>query len=123
MADRKTKSLEFLGAGTIDDKSYVYTTPGVNVSKFTELLLYVDVDSVTGSGKLALKLQSSPDNINFFNHTTFSIITAAGQTCGKDETLANDITNLGKYIRLGYYIPAGTSVTLGTNGIQAVVKT
>lgn len=47
---------------------------------FDELILYVDVTAASGTTPtLAITYQISPDNVNWFDHTTGTTLTAAGK--------------------------------------------
>ena len=90
-------------------------TNGYDFGDATECLLMVEVTAASGAGKqLDVIVQTSHDNVNWFDHSTFSAITDTGN-------FIDSVTQYGKYLRVSYKI-TGTTPSF-TFKITAVRKT
>lgn len=105
--DRKTRVITFLSSGTRTAATAQSTA--FDVSAYAEGQIFVDVTAEASTSTLDITIQSSPDNVTFYTHTTMSQITATGQT-------RQAITNYGNYVRV-YYVVGGTSFTFSIVGV------
>ena len=62
-----------------------------------------------GASNLDITIQTSPDNVTWYTHTTVGQITATGQTRAA-------VTNFGNYMRINYVV-GGTSFTFSVVGV------
>ena len=76
---------------------------GTIAGEAMELNVYIDVTVVTGTTpSMTVTYQSSPDGVNFWDHTAGAAITAVGKQ------LIKIASNAGKYGRLAYAITGTT---------------
>ena len=105
--DRKTRTITFLSSGV--KTSATSQSSAFDVSVYTEGQVFIDGTAEAGSSTLGIIVQTSPDNLTWYTHTTISQITATGQT-------RQAITNFGNYLRI-YYTVGGTSFTFSVTGV------
>jgi hypothetical protein len=105
--DHKTRVISFQSSGL--KTAATSQTSAFDVSSYNEGQIFVDVTVEAGTSTLDIIIQTSPDNVTWYTHTTMSQITATGQT-------RQAITNFGNYIRI-YYTVGGTSFTFSVTGV------
>ena len=105
--DRQTRVITFLSSGLKTAASAQSTA--FEVSAYNEAQIFIDVTTEAGTSTLDITIQTSPDNVTWYTHTTVAQITATGQT-------RQAITNFGKYIRINYVV-GGTSFTFSVVGV------
>jgi len=106
-ADHTTRTITFLSSGIKTAATSQSST--FDVSAYTEGQIFVDVTAEGGSSTLDIIIQTSPDNVTWYTHTTISQITATGQTRAA-------VSNFGNYMRI-YYTVGGTSFTFSVVGV------
>lgn len=106
-ADRTTSVITFLSSGV--KTAATAQSSGFLVSKYIEGQICIDVTAESDASTLDIIIQTSPDNSEWYTHTTEGQITATGNTLVK-------LTNLGKYLRI-YYTVGGTSFTFSVVGV------
>jgi hypothetical protein len=67
-----------------------------------QLMLFIEVGSKVGGGNITFVVQSSYNNVTWFDHTAGSAISAAGVQLLTE-------TNVGPYIRIKWTLSAGTA--------------
>ncbi len=88
----------------------------IDASEYLESHILLDITAVSGTGPtLDLVIETSPDKVNWFTHTTFSQKTGTGKDL-------RTLSNLGKYLRARWTIGGTTpsftfSVTLIGKGL------
>ncbi len=107
MGDRKTEVITFLSSGLVTASSG--QSSSFDISAYIEGNICVDVTAEGSTSTLDLTIQVSPDNSEWYTHTTISQISAVGNVLEK-------ITNFGKYMRIGYTV-GGTSFTFSVVGV------
>jgi hypothetical protein len=105
--DRKTRVITYLSSGV--KTAATAQSTGFDVSAYTEGQIFVDVTAEAATSTLDIIIQTSPDNVTWYTHTTISQITATGQ-------YRQAITNFGNYLRI-YYTVGGTSFTFSIAGV------
>ncbi|MFA5423043.1 MAG: hypothetical protein WC374_04230 [Phycisphaerae bacterium] len=105
--DHKTRLISFSSSGV--KTAATSQTSAFDVSAYSEGQIFVDVTAESGTSTLDIIIQTSPDNVTWYTHTTISQITATGQT-------RQAITNFGNYLRI-YYTVGGTSFTFSVSGV------
>jgi len=105
--DRSTRLITFLSSST--QTAATGTSSPFEVSAYTEGQIFVDVTAESGTSTLDITIQTSPDQVTWYTHTTMSQISATGQ-------VRQAITNFGKYIRVSYVV-GGTSFTFSITGV------
>jgi hypothetical protein len=105
--DRKTRAITFLSSGL--KTAATAQSTGFDVSAYNEGQVFVDVTAEGGASTLDITVQTSPDNVTWYTHTTIAQITATGQTRAA-------ITNFGNYVRINYTV-GGTSFTFSVVGV------
>jgi len=105
--DRKTRAITFLSSGL--KTAATAQSTGFDVSAYNEGQVFVDVTAEGGASTLDITVQTSPDNITWYTHTTIAQITATGQTRAA-------ISNFGNYVRINYTV-GGTSFTFSVVGV------
>lgn len=106
-ADRATRVITLLSSGL--KTAATAQSTAFEVSAYNEAQIFVDVTAEAGTSTLDIIIQTSPDNVTWYTHTTIAQITATGQT-------RQAITNFGKYVRI-YYTVGGTSFTFSVVGV------
>jgi hypothetical protein len=104
--DHKTSQKDFLSSATYTAAT-AYSS-GFNVGAYSEGIIFVNVDTETGTSTLDITIQYSPDNSTYYDHTAITQITATGQ-------YDQQITNFGKYVRIKYVV-GGTSYVFDVTG-------
>jgi hypothetical protein len=107
MSDRSIKAVSFQASGIF---AGAINTAAMDVSAYREINVYVNI-TVAGT-TLDLKLQTSDDNVTFYDLLTVPQITAAGQF------LAVQDGGLGKFLRL-----SNNAVGNWTGAITGILKT
>lgn len=105
--DRQTRVITILSSGL--KTAATAQSTAFEVSAYTEAQIFIDVTAEAGTSTLDIAIQTSPDNVTWYTHTTVSQISATGQT-------RQAITNFGKYIRINYVV-GGTSFTFSVVGV------
>lgn len=105
--DRKTRVITLLSSG-IKTAATAQST-AFDVSAYTEGQIFIDVTVEAGTSTLDITIQTSPDNVTWYTHTTVGQISAIGQTRAA-------ITNFGNYLRINYVV-GGTSFTFSVTGV------
>ena len=105
--DHKTRMITFLSSG-IKTAATAQST-GFDVSAYTEGQIFIDVTVEAGTSTLDITIQTSPDNVTWYTHTTVGQISAIGQTRAA-------VTNFGNYLRINYVV-GGTSFTFSVVGV------
>ena len=105
--DRKTNTITILASGTYTAAT-AYSS-SFNVEAYIEGLIFIDVTAESGTSTLDIIIEISPDDSEWYTHTTISQISATGNTL-------QAITNFGKYIRAKYTV-GGTSFTFSIKGV------
>ena len=106
-ADRRVKNITFLSSGAVT--AATAQSSSFNISAYNEGHIYVYVTVESGTSTLYIIIQTSPDDSEWYTHTTISQISATGNTLEK-------ITNMGEYMRI-YYTVGGTSMTFSVKGV------
>ena len=106
-ADRKVSVKTLLSSSTVTASTA--QTSSFLVSEYNEGIIYVDVTAEASTSTLDIIIQSSPDDSEWYTHTTIGQITATGNTL-------QGITNFGKYVRISYIV-GGTSFTFSIKGV------
>jgi hypothetical protein len=106
-ADRKTRVVSFLSSGL--KTAATAQSSAFDVSAYTEGQIFIDVTAEAGTSTLDVIVQTSPDNVTWYTHTTVAQITATGQTRAA-------VSNFGNYMRIAYTV-AGTSMTFSVVGV------
>jgi len=105
--DRKTRLVTFLSSGL--KTAATAQSSAFDVSSYTEGQIFIDVTAEVGVSTLDITIQSSPDNVTWYIHTTVGQISATGQTRAA-------VTNFGNYLRINYTV-GGTSFTFSVVGV------
>jgi hypothetical protein len=105
--DRKTRLVTFLSSGI--KTAATAQSSAFEVSAYTEGQIFIDVTAEAGTSTLDVTVQTSPDNVTWYTHTTIGQISATGQTRAA-------VTNFGNYMRINYTV-GGTSFTFSIVGI------
>ncbi len=105
--DRKTRAITFLSSGL--KTAATAQSSAFDVSAYTEGQIFIDVTAEAAVSTLDITIQTSPDNVTWYTHTTVGQITATGQT-------RQAITNFGNYLRI-HYVVGGTSFTFSVVGV------
>jgi len=105
--DRKTRAITFLSSG-IKTAATAQST-AFDVSAYAEGQIFIDATAEAGTSTLDVTIQTSPDNVTWYTHTTVGQISATGQT-------RQAITNFGNYLRINYVV-GGTSFTFSIVGV------
>ncbi|MCE5212987.1 MAG: hypothetical protein LLG40_15705 [Deltaproteobacteria bacterium] len=105
--DHKTRVITLSSSGL--KTAATSQTSAYDVSAYSEGQIFVDVTAEGSVSTLDIIIQTSPDNVTWYTHTTMSQITATGQ-------VRQAITNFGNYIRI-YYTVGGTSFTFSVTGV------
>lgn len=93
--DRRTQDITLLASA---ERTGAGAASPVDVSRFTEAALYIDVTALSGGGAIDLIVRSGPtDPACLYTHTTPAQITGTGKTMIK-------LTNLGPWMGLSYTI-------------------
>lgn len=106
--DHKTRVISFLSSGT--RTAATAQSSSFEVSAYAEGQIFVDVTAKVSSPTLDITIQTSPDNVTWYTHTTIAQITNTGQ-------VRQAITNFGNYIRINYVVGATTSFTFSITGV------
>jgi opacity protein-like surface antigen len=107
-ADHATRTITFLSSGV--KTAATAQSTAFDVSAYQEGQIFVDVTVKTGTPTLDITIQTSPDNVTWFTHTTMTQITATGQ-------VRQAITNFGNYMRINYVVGSTTSYTFSVVGV------
>jgi len=105
--DRKTRVITLLSSGL--KTAATAQSTAFDVSAYTEGQIFIDVTVEASTSTLDITIQTSPDNVTWYTHTTVGQITAIGQT-------RTAITNFGNYLRINYVV-GGTSFTFSVTGV------
>jgi hypothetical protein len=105
--DRKTRLITFLSSG-IKTAATAQST-AFDVSAYTEGQIFIDVTVEASTSTLDITIQTSPDNVTWYTHTTVGQISSIGQT-------RQAVTNFGNYMRINYTV-GGTSFTFSVVGV------
>lgn len=105
--DRNTSVKTLLSSATVTASTS--QTSSFNVEAYNEGIVYIDVTAESGTSTLDIIIETSPDNSEWYTHTTVSQISATGNT-------AQAITNFGKFLRVKYTV-GGTSFTFSIKGV------
>ena len=105
--DRKTRVVSFLSSGL--KTAATAQSSAFDVSAYSEGQIFIDVTAEAAVSTLDVIVQTSPDNVTWYTHTTISQITAIGQT-------RTAVSNFGNYMRI-YYTVGGTSFTFSVVGV------
>jgi hypothetical protein len=105
--DRQTRVITYLSSGL--KTAATAQSTAFEVSAYTEAQIFIDVTAEAGTSTLDITIQTSPDNVTWYTHTTIAQITATGQ-------YRQAITNFGKYVRINYVV-GGTSFTFSIVGV------
>jgi hypothetical protein len=105
--DRKTRVITFLSSGV--KTAATAQSTAFDVSSYTEGQIFIDVTVEVATTTLDITIQTSPDNVTWYTHTTVGQISAIGQT-------RQPITNFGNYLRINYVV-GGTSFTFSVTGV------
>jgi hypothetical protein len=105
--DRRTRIISFLSSGTYTAATGYSTA--FEVSAYAEGQIFVNVTTKNGASTLDVTIQTSPDNLTWYTHTTIGQITATGQ-------YRQAIANFGKYVRVSYVVGV-TSYVFDISGI------
>lgn len=105
--DRKTRVVSFLSSGL--KTAATAQSSAFDVSAYSEGQVFIDVTAEAAVSTLDVIVQTSPDNVTWYTHTTISQITATGQT-------RSAVSNFGNYMRI-YYTVGGTSMTFSVVGV------
>jgi hypothetical protein len=97
--DRKTREISFVSLAVYGLQT-AYSS-AFDVSAYTEAQIFVNVTTEVSACTLTVTIETSPNNIDWYTHTTLSAITAT-------ENVRSAITNFGKYIRIKH-VTAGSS--------------
>ena len=92
---RVTKITELLASAKRTAETYYSST--VNVGRYHEAEVFVDVTAETATATLDVTIQTSPDGTTWFTHTSFDQITATGQSVKR-------ISIIGHYLRVKYVV-------------------
>ena len=105
--DRKTRVVTFLSSGV--KTAATAQSSAFDLSAYAEGQIFIDVTAEASTSTLDITIQTSPDNVTWYTHTTVSQITAIGQTRAA-------VTNFGKWVRINYIV-GGTSFTFSVVGL------
>ena len=105
--DRRTRVISMLSSGTYTAATAQSTA--FDVSAYTEGMIFVNATTRGGSSTIDVTIQTSPDNLTWYTHTTMTQVTAAGQ-------FKQAITNFGKYVRISYTV-GGTNYIFDVSGV------
>lgn len=105
--DHKTRVITFLSSGL--KTAATAQSTGFDVSAYTEGQIFIDATVEASTSTLDITIQTSPDNVTWYTHTTVGQITAIGQTRAA-------ITNFGNYVRISYVV-GGTSFIFSVTGV------
>lgn len=106
-ADHATRTITFLSSGL--KTAATSQSSAFDVSAYAEGQVFVDVTAEGSVSTLDITIQTSPDNVTWYTHTTVAQISATGQT-------RVAVTNFGNYMRI-YYAVSGTSMTFSVVGV------
>lgn len=106
-SDHATRTITLLSSGV--KTAATAQSTAFDVSAYQEGQILVDVTVEASTSTLDIVIQTSPDNVTWYTHTTISQITATGQ-------YRQAITNFGKYLRISYTV-GGTSYTFSVVGV------
>ena len=70
--DRRTKGITFLSSGAVT--AATAQSSSFNISAYNEGHIYVDVTAESGTSTLDIIIQTSPDDSEWYTHTTISQI-------------------------------------------------
>ena len=99
--DRKTRAITFLSSGTYTAQTSYSTA--FDVSAYAEGQVFINVTAEADTSTLDVTVQTSPDNLTWYTHTTVAQITGTGQYRAA-------VTNFGNYLRIKHIV-GGTSFT------------
>jgi hypothetical protein len=105
--DRKTRMISFISSGL--KTAATAQSSSFDVSAYNEGQIFIDVTAEADTSTLDIAVQTSPDNVTWYTHTTISQISATGQTRAA-------IANFGNYLRINYIV-SGTSFTFSVVGV------
>jgi hypothetical protein len=105
--DHKTRMINFLSSGL--RTASTAQSSAFDVSAYSEGQIFIDVTAEGSVSTLDITIQTSPDNLTWYTHTTVGQITATGQT-------RQAVTNFGNYMRI-YYTVGGSSFTFSIVGV------
>jgi len=109
--DRKTREIAFVSLAVYGVQT-AYSS-AFDVSAYTEAQIFVNVTTEVSSCTLTVTIETSPDNVNWYTHTTLSAITTV-------ENVRSAITNFGNYIRIKH-VTSGSSSSF-TYKISGIFK-
>lgn len=105
--DHKTRVIAFLSSGL--KTAATAQSTAFDVSAYSEAQIFIDVTAESGTSTLDIVVQTSPDNVTWYTHTTIAQISATGQTRAA-------LTNFGNYLRISYTV-GGTNFTFSVVGV------
>jgi hypothetical protein len=105
--DHKTRVISLLSSGV--KTAATAQSTGFDVSAYTEGQIFIDVTVEVATTTLDVTIQTSPDNVTWYTHTTVAQISATGQTRAA-------VSNFGNYLRINYVV-GGTSFTFSVVGV------